>query len=295
MAKTPSNTQIAQTLERIADLLEAQDSNPFRIRAYREGAQSIRNHEEPVADFIHQHKVDELKTLPHIGEGIAAVIGEYVSSGQSNLLIDLEAKTSPEDVFSRVPGIGEKLAERLVDQLHIQTLPELEEAVYDGRLAEVEGFGSGRVEGIRTALAGMLDRSARTRQQNRAGNGKNSDQTSEDNPSVELLLEIDAEYRQKAKAGELHKIAPRRFNPNDEAWLPILHTKRDSWDFTVLFSNTAQAHKLEKTDDWVVIYFERNGKERQHTVVSESKGDLKGKRVVRGRDAENKRYYGEAS
>jgi putative hydrolase len=71
----------------------------------------------------------------------------------------------------------------------------------------------------------------------------------------------------------------------------VLHTKRDGWDFTALYSNTAQAHELEKTDDWVVIYFERDNRERQNTIVTETKGPLKGKRVVRGRDVENRQHY----
>ena len=58
-----------------------------------------------------------------------------------------------------------------------------------------------------------------------------------------------------------------------------------------MFSNTAQAHKLNRTDDWVVIYFERDGREGQHTVVTETRGPLEGRRVVRGRDAENRAHY----
>jgi DNA polymerase (family X) len=289
--KEPTNAQIAQVLERIADLLEAQDANPFRVRAYREGAQTIQSVDQSVAEFIRRDQIDQLKALPGIGDGIAAVIGEYVSSGQSDLLEQLEAEVSPEAVFGKVPGIGEELAQRIVEHLHIQTLPELEEAVYDGRLATVEGFGPKRIEGIRAALAGMLSRSARSSQRDRQADAKGQAQEKEDQPSVELLLEIDADYRSRADADKLPKIAPRRFNPDGEAWLPVLHTKRDGWAFTALFSNTAQAHKLEKTQDWVVIYYERDGKERQHTVVSETQGPLKGKRVVRGRNVENQRYY----
>jgi hypothetical protein len=162
-------------------------------------------------------------------------------------------------------------------------LPELEEATHDGRLDTVEGFGKRRVEAIRASLATMLKRPPRRT------NGKSS--RKEASPSVDLLLEIDEDYRKRAKAGDLQKISPRRFNPNNEAWLPIMHAKRDGWEFTALFSNTSQAHKLGKTDDWVVIYFERDGKEAQHTVVTETRGPLEGKRVVRGRDAESKRYY----
>jgi hypothetical protein len=60
--------------------------------------------------------------------------------------------------------------------------------------------------------------------------------------------------------------------------------------FSVLFSNTPQAHKLGKTRDWVVIYYERDGIEHQNTVVTETGGSLQGKRVVHGREAENLHY-----
>lgn len=289
MAK-PTNADVASVLERIADLLEAQDSNPFRVRAYREGAKTLRELDQSVADLVERDWVDDIKALPNIGDGIAAVIGEYVSTGQSNLLQELESKASPEDAFVNVPGIGRELARRIADQLHITTLAELEEAAHDGRLAAVEGFGEKRVDGVRKALAGMFSRSARVRQQNRTDDSSRSSQIP-DRPSVELLLKVDAEYRQRAEAGDLPKIAPRRFNPENEAWLPVLNTEAQGWKFTALFSNTAQAHRLDKTRDWVVIYFKRDNQEDQHTVVTETKGSLKGKRVVRGRDAENRRYY----
>ena len=60
---------------------------------------------------------------------------------------------------------------------------------------------------------------------------------------------------------------------------------------TALFSNTARAHELGKIDDWVVIYFESEGLECQYTVVSEFLGALKGRRVVRGRERECRKYY----
>jgi hypothetical protein len=187
------------------------------------------------------------------------------------------------------------LAHRIVKQFHIKTLAELEEAAHDGRLAAVKGFGPRRVEGIRTALAGMLSRSAGSQQRNRIADVKRWEQEPGERPSVELLLEIDADYRRRAAADELDKIAPRRFNPDNEAWLPVLHAKRQGWAFTVFFSNTAQAHRLGKTRDWIVIYYERDGREGQNTVVTGTQGPLKGKRVVRGREAENRRYYSVAT
>lgn len=75
-------------------------------------------------------------------------------------------------------------------------------------------------------------------------------------PSRDLLLRIDEEYRRKAEAGELRTIAPKRFNPENKAWLPIMETKREG-----------------KTNDWVVIYFERDGEKGQVTVITGRSGD----------------------
>ncbi len=237
------------------------------------------------------HLYLQLAGAQYIGEGIAAVIVDYVSSGQSDLLADLEAQVTPAMIFAQAPGIGPTLARRIVDQLHIQTLPELEETAHDGRLANVDGFGARRVAGVRTALAGMLSRSVRSKQRTRTAGIHKPPPKREDRRSVALLLKIDADYRRQAKAGKLRTIAPRRYNPRGEAWLPVLHTKRQGWTFTALFSNTAQAHELGKTRDWVVIYYERDGQERQNTVVTETQGPLKSKRVVRGRDPENQQHY----
>jgi len=108
---------------------------------------------------------------------------------------------------------------------------------------------------------------------------------------VNLILDVDAEYRRKAAAGKLKKIAPKKLNPEKEAWLPILSTEQEGTRFTVMFSNTKTAHELGKTDDWVVVYYEKGNGENQCTVVTESRGALKGKRVIRGREKECERYY----
>ena len=104
-------------------------------------------------------------------------------------------------------------------------------------------------------------------------------------PSVEVLLDIDRAYCAAVASGKLPKIAPRRFNPTHEAWLPVMHGERNGWSYTAMFSNTELAHRLGRTDDWVVIYCHRNhGPEIQATVVTEWRGRLRGRRVVRGRE-----------
>ena len=106
-----------------------------------------------------------------------------------------------------------------------------------------------------------------------------------DGPAVALLLDIDRIYLEKSFAGELPLIAPRRFNPKGVAWLPVLHMEKDGWHFTAMYSNTARAHQLDKTRDWVIIYFyDEHHQEGQHTIVTETHGPLQGRRVVRGRE-----------
>jgi hypothetical protein len=100
--------------------------------------------------------------------------------------------------------------------------------------------------------------------------------------SVSLLLEVDREYRSKAREGSL----------SGEPWLPVLQVERGGCLFTVTFSNTARAHQLAKTRDWVVLRYVRNGEEHRCTVVTERRGKLlAGLRVVRGREQACRRHY----
>jgi hypothetical protein len=110
-------------------------------------------------------------------------------------------------------------------------------------------------------------------------------------PSIAEILEIDREYLQKSRQGLLPIIAPRRFNPRHEKWLPILHANREDRHYTALFSNTPRAHQLGKTSDWVVIYYDGTRGERQCTVITAMYGPLSGRRIVRGREAECLEYY----
>ncbi len=282
----PTNQDIARILEQIAELLEAQGANPHRVRAYRQGAESLLQAGEQAAGLIRQGKTDRLIELPGIGERLAAVITEVVETGRSNLLDELRAESSPGAVFMQIPGVGPELAERIATELDIHTLEELGQAAHDGRLEQVPGLGPRRIEGIRASLAERLTAASRRR----AEQGRQAQASSR--PPVHLLLAVDREYREKAAANELRKIAPRRFNPNKEAWLPVYNVRREGWEFTALFSNTAKAHELKKTQDWVVIYYRKgDGEESQSTVVTEVSGPLKGKRVVRGRETETRRYY----
>jgi hypothetical protein len=293
--KHPTNEEIADVLEHAADLLEAQDANPYRIRAYRRAVRTIRETDFDLAGIAASPDWRKLDELPNIGESIAGSIREFVHTRRLGFLERLEGQVSPEDLFTTVPGVGEELAKRIHSKLQIDTLEELELAAHDGRLEQVPGMGRRRVKAIREALASMLSRSTRRRarrlrhlRQERSADGRPAEPAV---PGIGLLLAVDEEYRDKAGAGKLRFIAPRRFNPEKKAWLPILHTEKKGWSFTAMYSNTARAHSLGRTQDWVVIYFERNGDESQCTAVTERRGNLDGRRVIRGREGECRDFY----
>ena len=291
----PSNEDVADVLERVAALLEAQDANPYRVRAYGKAARLVANHDESVAELADMKEGKKLEDLPDIGKSIAGSIREFVHTRRLGLLERLEGQVSPEDLFTTVPGIGDELARRIHSELHIDTLEELELAAHDGRLDKVPGIGDRRARAIRDTVASILSRSTRRRARRLHHLPKEREAmgraTPPLHPEVRMILEVDAEYRNKAREGRLRTIAPRRFNPEGKSWLPILHARKHGWDFTVLFSNTSRAHELGKTRDWVVVYYERDGHENQCTVVTEHQGPLKGQRVVRGRERECRDQY----
>ena len=103
---------------------------------------------------------------------------------------------------------------------------------------------------------------------------------------IDELLDIDAQYRHLAGEGQLPRIAPRRFNPTGEAWLPVLHTQRHERHYTALFSNTARAHELGTTHDWVVIYRDDPHADGRSTVITSQFGKLRRLRIVPGREGE---------
>ena len=277
------NLEVAKKLREIAQLLRAQLANPFRVNAYLHAADTLDNLERNVAELMQANGIKGLVALPGIGEGIARSIYEYVATGRMSRLENLRGAADPVELFRSIPTVGRALAERIHDQLHVDSLEALENAVREGQLHTVEGLGKKRREAIEAWLQKHLDEQRRQfRPVARASN----------TPPVELILRVENEYRQKASAGKLPLITPKRFNPENKAWLPILHTTHDHWHFTALYSNTARAHQLGHTADWVVIYFyDDHHCEGQHTVVTETHGSLQGSRVVRGRETECLQYY----
>jgi DNA polymerase (family 10) len=137
-AHTVENIDIARLFEEIADLLEIQGENQFRIRAYRTAARTIDTLAVPAASLASEGRLDE---LPGIGSDLAGKIATILETGTLPLLQELTAKT-PESLVQmlRIPGLGPKRAKQIYDTLGIKTLDALETAAKTGQLRELPGI-----------------------------------------------------------------------------------------------------------------------------------------------------------
>ncbi len=274
---TVDNRTIAKKLLDYANYLEGREANLYRVRAYRRAADTIQSLDRPLLEILAAEGRRGLECLPGIGRHLSYTLDTLLSTGEFRTLDSNGGHIDPEQLLTTVPGIGPHLARLIYERLGISTLEELERAAHEGRLAEL-GIGPKRLRGLIDSLAGRLGRYRLAEPV--AGE-----------PSVADLLAVDQEYREQSQQSRLPMIAPRRFNPLHEPWLPILKTMRRGWRFRALYSNTALAHRLHQTRDWVVIYFSDGGSSGQRTVVTESRGDLRGRRVIRGRERECREFY----
>jgi hypothetical protein len=272
-----NNASIAEKLSEYANYLEAREANVYRVRAYRQAAQTILGMDRQLADLLAVEGRAGLEALPGIGSHLSYTLEGLLKTGEFRTLDREGGHIEPERLLLSLPGVGPHLARTIHNQLGITTLEELERAAHDGRLAKV-GVGPKRLRGLTDALSGRLGR-YRLAEPVRG------------EPSVGDLLAIDEEYRTGAEESRLPTIAPRRFNPENDPWLPLYHTRRNGWRYRALYSNTALAHRLRQTRDWVVIYFDDGFSSGQRTVVTETRGDLRGRRVVRGREWDCREHY----
>ncbi len=271
------NRSIAKRLLDHASYLEGQDANIYRVRAYRQAADTILGLDRPVADLVAEKGRQGLEELPGIGPHISFAIDSLVRTGEFRTLGGDDGHIDPERLLTSLPGVGPRLARRIHDQLGISTLEEMEQAAHDGRLTRVD-IGPKRLRGIIDSLAGRLRR-------------YRLPEPTQGEPPVRDLLAVDEDYRKGAAGSDLPRIAPWRFNPSNEPWLPLFGTSRNGWHYRALYSNTALAHRLNQTHDWVVIYFDDGLVTGQRTVVTETRGELRGQRVVRGRERECRDFY----
>src|SRR5262249_50601157 len=147
-----NNAELARVLSRIGTMLEIDGANPFRVRAYKEGARVIENHGEAVSALV--DTPGALEAIKGIGKGIAQNIRELVATGHTEVMDDL-LKTYPEEVvdFTELQGLGPKRVKTLFDTLKIRTRAALEQAAKDGKLRDLPGFGEKVEQNVLKSLA----------------------------------------------------------------------------------------------------------------------------------------------
>lgn len=283
----PSNEELAAALQEVATFLQVQGANRFRVEAYYRAVNVLLSLKQPAWEIYERNGIAGLEELPAIGRSISRALQQLIRGGRWPLLERLNGNDAIEQAFASVPNIGNVFAKRIHEELHIETLAELQTAAWDGRLEKLSGMGEKRLRAVRESLAG------RGRFQYPLVS------TSDDNDVTNLIpvaeiLDVDDQYRFEVKHGTLPKVAPKKNNPTQEAWLPILHTDRGDRHYSAMFSNTAHAHELGMHTDWVVIYLEDHrhvGKHGRWTVITSQFGNLKRKRIVRGREKDCSSYY----
>ncbi|MBD3378973.1 MAG: DNA polymerase/3'-5' exonuclease PolX [Candidatus Omnitrophica bacterium] len=134
------NNDIAEVMEKMANLIEIKGGNQYRIRAYRNAAQTVKNLSKSVSDMI--NKEEDLSTLPNIGKDLAGKIKKYVKKGAFPGIKQVERSVPPElnDII-RISGLGGKRVKKIYDALEVKTLEDLKKAGEEGKIRELKGFG----------------------------------------------------------------------------------------------------------------------------------------------------------
>jgi DNA polymerase (family 10) len=149
---------VAQVLEQIAAFLELKSENPFRIRAFRTAARAITSFSGDLRESLED---GSLASAKGIGPATLQIVTELVSTGRASMLEELREQIPPGLVeMLEISGLGVAKIRQVHEVLGIDSLPELEAAAHDGRLARLPRFGPRTSENILKAIAFLRQASA---------------------------------------------------------------------------------------------------------------------------------------
>lgn len=157
-----TNYAIADAFNEIAELLDIEGANPFRIRAYRNAARVIFSYPKEMQSLVEEGF--DLTTLKTIGKDLAQKITEMVHTGELQLLNDLKRRIAPElEELLKIPGLGPKRVHLLYELLHIRSVRDLQSALESGKLSNIAGFGPKLLATLKNALGTKLTETKRYR------------------------------------------------------------------------------------------------------------------------------------
>jgi DNA polymerase (family 10) len=141
------NSDVSEIFGQVADLLEIQGANPFRVRAYRAAARTVGSISQNVSDLISQGQ--DLSKYAGIGKDLAGKIEEIVKTGKLSLLEDIKQEIPGElSELTHIAGLGAKRVAAIYEQLNVTGLADLEKAANDHKIRQLEGFGQKTEESI---------------------------------------------------------------------------------------------------------------------------------------------------
>ncbi|MDX1934854.1 MAG: DNA polymerase/3'-5' exonuclease PolX [Capsulimonadales bacterium] len=145
-----TNHEIARRFQQIADILEIQGENPFKVRAYRKAVETIEDLDDSLADIAARNGLGD---LPGFGEAIISKTQDFLDTG-TTALWDRIKDSVPSGVvaMASLPGIGPKTAKALWDALSVTSIDELEKAAREERIRTVAGFGPAKERNILEAI-----------------------------------------------------------------------------------------------------------------------------------------------
>ena len=148
---TMENVEITRVLLEVADLLEIQGANPFRVRAYRNAVRTIEGLTRSLSEMLAEE--EDLTELSGIGRDIAGYIEELVETGELRLLKEIEREV-PETLADllKLEGVGPKRAERLWSELGVESVDDLQAALDEGRVQGLQGFGKKTAAKMRRSI-----------------------------------------------------------------------------------------------------------------------------------------------
>lgn len=147
------NAEIARLLSDVADLLEISAGNPFKVRAYRNAARTVADHPDPIAELVSGEKFD-LTDLPGIGGGIAKEITALIQTGTLPQRQQLVATVPPGLLdLLRIPSLGPKRVKLFHEELKVNSVADLKDALEKGKIAKLPGFGPKLLEKIREGVS----------------------------------------------------------------------------------------------------------------------------------------------
>ncbi len=147
------NRRLAKMFNTLADALEFLGENAFKIRAYRKVGSFLESFPEDIEQYYREHGTDGLKALPGVGEKIAGKIVEYLETGTFKKYEEVK-KQVPEGIVQllEIPGLGPKTIKHAYDELNVRNLEDLKRVIEDGSLAQLRGMGPKKVENIRQSI-----------------------------------------------------------------------------------------------------------------------------------------------